>query len=286
MNTQLKVTVAVCTLNREEIVRQTLEDVWQQEYSPLEVVVVDQTPELSIEMEKFYQTNQSRLKLFRMAAKGQGQARNKAWQEATSQIIFYVDDDVRLEPEVISNQLKHFNDPSVGAVTGLVNDAHGDPPTCGGRVNWYGRVRVERNVARVHQVESVSGGNMSIRRNVLEQIGGFWELTNNTVQMREETDMSLRVIKAGYQVICEPSSTLLHLAHRSGGSRSNTDRIKWYEDYFFAEYKYFLRNFPKWKLPFYVLGLSRPILSCMFYYGRAKPKALFAPIKGLIRAWQ
>lgn len=286
MSEYLSVTVAVCTLNREEIVRQTLEDVWAQEYPNLEVVVVDQTPELTAEMEKFYSDNSSRLKLFRMDAKGQGQARNKAWRESSGEIVFYIDDDVRLEPDVIKNQLVHFADPSVGAVTGLVNDAHGDPATCGGRVNWYGRVRVERDVAEVHPVESVSGGSMSIRKKILEQIGGFWELTNNTVQMREETDMSLRVIKAGFQVICEPSSVLLHLAHRSGGTRSNTDRIKWYEDYFYAEYMYFFRNFPKWKLPFYVFGLSRPILSCMFYYGKARPKALVAPLKGLIRAWQ
>ncbi len=280
------VTVVICTLNRAEILTQTLEDLWQLPTQPDEVLVVDQTDELPTAMRAYYDRHRDRLLVIRMDTKGLGQARNRAIKEATGDIILFIDDDVRLQADLVAEHRKHFDDPTVGAVVGRVDDATGDPPSCGGRVNWYGRVRVDRDVSRVHPVESLSGGNMSIRLDVARSLGGFWELRENLVQLREETDMALRIQRDGYQVICEPAASLLHLAYKSGGTRSSIDRIRWYEDYFFAEFRYFFRNFPKWKLPFYIVGMGRPILACGVYYGRLRPRALAAPWKALRRAWQ
>lgn len=281
-----KVTVAICTLNREEVLRQLIEDILAQHYQPLELLIIDQTPVLSPEMERYYHQHPQQLTLVRMKAQGQGQARNLALRQATGEIILYFDDDVRLEPKIIEYHAQHYQDPMVGAVTGRIDDAKGDPPSCGGRVNWYGKVTVDRFIGRTHHVESVSGGNMSVRTALLRQLGGFWELAGNTVQMREETDMSLKVIKAGYQVICEPAAHLLHLAYPSGGTRTETDRIRWYEDYFYAEFTFFFRHFAKWKLPIYLLSLTRPITACAIYYGHFRGRALMAPWRGLARAWQ
>lgn len=279
------VTVGICTLNREEVLQQTLHDIWAQDYEPLELIVVDQTENLSPAMESFYRENANRLKLIRMEAKGQGQARNRVLREATGEVTVFFDDDIRLKGKTIWHHAKHYSDPKVGAVAGRVDDAHGDPPCCGARVNWFGKVVIDRDISHIHTVESVIGCNMSVRTNVARE-RGFWELPNNTVQMREETDASLAISRAGYQIICEPEAHILHLAFRSGGSRNNATRIRWYEDYFFAEFSYFFRNFPKWKLPLYLLVLIRPIVACSFYYGKGSAEALAAPWKGLKRAWQ
>lgn len=263
-----------------------LEDCWQQTYKNLEILIIDQTDTLSFAMADFYKQNAKRLRVIRMKTKGLGQARNRALKEAKGEIILYLDDDVYLYQHLVKLHARHYANPKVGAVVGRVDDAGGDPPTLGGRVNWYGEVRLEHDVRTVHQVESLSGGNMSIRVDLLKQIGGFWELDGNLVQMREETDAALRIRKAGYQVIGDPEASIVHLAIRSGGTRTAVDRISWYEDLFFAEFSYFLRNFSKFKLPLYILVLARPILACSFYYGKGSWKGLSAPWKGLSRAWQ
>ncbi|MCA9388847.1 glycosyltransferase family 2 protein [Candidatus Berkelbacteria bacterium] len=282
----MTLSLAICTLNRPEILIQTIKDVWALPTQPDELIIIDQTENLPDHLAEFYKKFSSKLKVVRMKAKGLGQARNRAIKEASSDLILFIDDDVRLKADLIKYHKLHFTEQDVGAVVGRVDDALGDPPSCGGRVNWFGKVTVDRDVSQVHPVESLSGGNMAMRLDLLRSLGGFWSLAGNLVQLREETDMAMRIKKAGYKVICEPRASLLHLAHKSGGTRSAPDRIDWYHDLFFSEFKYFFRNFPKWKLPFYVLGLARPILACAIYYGKFSPRAISAPWRAMRKAWQ
>jgi GT2 family glycosyltransferase len=238
-----------------------------------------------MEMEAYYRANSSWINLFRMEPKGQGAARNVILERSKKDIVVFFDDDVILSPGIVTFLTNHFEDPSVGAVVGRIDDNNGGPPCCGARVNWYGKVTVNHYIKHVHKVESVMAGNVAWRKSALLEVGGFWDLTGNTVQMREETDMTLRLMKAGYQIICEPNAKLLHLAYKSGGARFQTDRMKWYEDYFFAEFTYFLRNFAKWKLPFFLFTLARPILACSFLYGKGRLSAICIPWRSLKRAW-
>lgn len=281
------ISLVICTLNRPAIVTQAIEDIWQLPTQPDELIIVDQTKELPAETERFYAEHAGRLTLIRMEPKGLGQARNRAIAAATGSVILFIDDDVRITEDIVRYHREHFADPTVGAVVGRIDDAHGDLPSGGGRVNWFGRVRVNRDVAAPHEVESLSGGNMSLRAAAVRAAGGFWELAGNSVQLREETDVSLRLRRAGYRILFDPKAVLLHLAVRGGsGTWTQTNRIKWYEDYFYAEFSYFFRNVARWKLPFYILSLARPIAACAVYYGRFQRRAIMAPWRALRRAWQ
>lgn len=225
--------LAICTLNRPKILIQTITDLLALPTQPDKIIVVDQTQDLPTQLVDFYQKHRSKLKVIRMKAKGLGQARNRAIKESGCDLILFIDDDVRLKSDLIKYHKLHFKDEKVGAVVGRVDDNLGDPPSCGGRVNWFGKVTVDRDVTKVHQVESLSGGNMSMRLDLVKRLGGFWSLEGNLVQLREETDMALRIKRAGFDVICEPRASLLHLAHRTGGTRSAPNRIDWYHDLFF-----------------------------------------------------
>jgi len=183
VSNQPTVTLVICTLNRAEILRQAVEDVWQLVTQPDELIVVDQTDVLPSDLERFYQENTQRLRVIRMKTKGLGQARNQAIKAAASDIILFIDDDVRLDADIVYYHRKHYTDTAVGAVVGRVDDATGDAPSCGGRVNWFGKVDVDRDVSAVHSVESLSGGNMSIRTELARQLGGLWRLEGNLVQL-------------------------------------------------------------------------------------------------------
>ncbi len=276
--------LVICTLNRPAILRQALEDIWQLPTQPDELLIVDQTPELDAAMRAFYDANAGRLRLVRMAPQGLGQARNRALKEATGERILFLDDDIRVTDDLVALHRRHFADPSVGGVVGRIDDAHGDAPSGGGRVNWFGRVTVNRDLASVHEVESLSGGNMSLRTKAIRTAGGFWEPEGNRVQMREETDASLRLRRAGYRILVDPEARILHLAVRGGGTRTDADRLRWYEGYFASEFQYFFRNFPAWKLPFFLCSLARPILACAVWYGKLRPAAVAAPWRALARA--
>jgi len=64
------------------------------------------------------------------------------------------------------------------------------------------------------EVDHLIGCNMSFRRKALEQVGGFdpnYTLTN----LREETDLCVRVKKAGWRIVFTPSIAVVHFSARS-----------------------------------------------------------------------
>jgi GT2 family glycosyltransferase len=65
------------------------------------------------------------------------------------------------------------------------------------------------------EVDHLVGCNMSFRRKALQQVGGFdpsYTLTN----YREETDLFIRLKKAGWRIMFVPAMAVKHVSARSG----------------------------------------------------------------------
>jgi GT2 family glycosyltransferase len=71
---------------------------------------------------------------------------------------------------------------------------------------------------RRENVAALCGGNHSIRRATALAIGGYDENYLGWA-FREETDLALRLIRVGKQIVFDPRAGLLHLATPSGGCR-------------------------------------------------------------------
>jgi GT2 family glycosyltransferase len=78
-------------------------------------------------------------------------------------------------------------------------------------------------------VDHVPGGNMSFRRDLLHELGGFDERFGGTAYL-EETDVSVRVRRLGYRVCFQPAASLIHLRAPAGGCREEElgRRLYWY----------------------------------------------------------
>jgi GT2 family glycosyltransferase len=69
------------------------------------------------------------------------------------------------------------------------------------------------------EVDHLIGCNMSWRRDVLSQLGGLRELFIGT-EVREETDIALRVRSLGYRLVFEPKAVVDHVgAPQAKGAR-------------------------------------------------------------------
>ncbi len=142
-------------------------------------------------------------------------SRNKALLYAEGDVIAFLDDDVVIRRGWDVAVLRAFADSTVQAVGGRTcNDVPGDDtydrPI--GRLLDDGTLTAGFGVrgTRLVEIDHGIGANMSFRRAILAQLGGFRDDYPGTA-MREDTDMFLRVRRAGGRVVFAPDAAVDHL---------------------------------------------------------------------------
>ena len=153
---------------------------------------------------------------------------------ATGNYIALINDDATAESNWTDRMLVTFRDiEDCGAVACAVID--GNRPelmdSCGVGVALDG---MSRQTCHGHPVNSViarkeviafSGCGCMIRRDVLDITGLFDE---QFFAYCEDTDLSLRVIRAGFRIIFEPKARILHHYSHTGGKYS-LNKVYWVE---------------------------------------------------------
>jgi len=150
------------------------------------------------------------------------QARNEGIAASSGDIIAFIDDDSMVYPEWLLSLVEAYQDETVGAAGGRI--VRRPEPYCdqiSGTPNLSitpSGIVIAQNVDLVStaqiEVDHLIGCNMSFRREALEQVGGFdpnYTLTN----LREETDLCVRVKKAGWRIVFVPSITVIHISARA-----------------------------------------------------------------------
>jgi GT2 family glycosyltransferase len=249
---RLTFTAIVVTMNRPEVLRRCLEHLQQQEPLPDQIVVVDSsTDERTIQMMQDYPEL-----TFRRNELGYGYttlSRNIGLMASTGDIVAYIDDDAFAHPGWIQNLLATYDDDKVGGVGGRALNKLPGEDTQG--VNTIGQLSPKGEVlgyfaadpGKILEVDHMVGCNMSVRREIMMRLGGFrTDFLGNEV--REETDLCLRVKALGYRLRFNPWAVVDHIPMpRPKGTRSDL------RSYYYAErntYLMLIRNF----------GLFKPIV--------------------------
>jgi len=248
------VSIIIPTRDRKEYLFSVLEDLNKQNYRNFEVIVVE-TSDHPIRKEDCPQVD-FKLKIIYRKGFGSHQARNEGIKESQAKIILFLDDDVAIKnPDFLTAHLQNYENPQVGGVAGRVTKAD-DSKKPGevkviGKVGFLGKVIGDFNGLIKKEVDHGYGCNLSLRRQVLEEVGGFSSLFGGTAYF-EETDLCLRVKKKGFKIIFEPQAMLYHLQASRGGNREN-DFYNWRYWYFHNYVIFFLRNFNKLLFPLFWL---------------------------------
>lgn len=271
------VSVVIATLNRHQTLRRTLPALFKQEDWFDEVIIVDQTDEIPSWFKKFL-ARFPKVRFERFSIKRLTSARNYGAKLAQGEIIVFVDDDSLVLPGFFKAHLKSYKDPEVGGVTGreiLQEDPSFSTSGKGQTITEKGEIIPNTTSKDRGEVDSLWGANMSLRRRLLEKIGGFDE---DILLIRDESDVSLRLKLLGYKIIYEPKAKIIHLQEKKGGTRFDK-RMDWYFKFFHDEIYFQLKYFSFRYLWHFFWRKLRPILACMFYYGKGHPRALLTPFK-------
>lgn len=214
-------------------------------------------------------------------------ARNTGLKAGFNPVVIFLDDDIIPDANLIDMHRRCYLDKSIGAAAGFTDD-----PVFEGKSEtppWFditnGEIYQNFSLSKSQYVVSLMGANMSFRRDVLADIGGFDENFKHNA-LFEEVDCAFRVMKAGYKIWYCAEARLTHLHNNSGGCRS--DKRYRYLFHSFANTAYFLckysprksarssTNFWKYRLEY----LSRKPLKINSSKMRHDPFAVIAGLCG------
>jgi GT2 family glycosyltransferase len=227
----MQVSVIIVTLNRPDCVRECLTRLRAQNPTPDQVIVVDASPDnLTREVvaafpEVEYVRNEN----------GVGkmtESRNIGLLHSRGDIISFIDDDAFAHPNWLAFLLETYREyPEAGAVGGrALNNIPGEETE---GVNHIGKLTKNGDIlgyfaadpGKTIEVDHIIGCNMSFRREVLAELGGFREdfLGIGISSLREDSDMSLRVGQAGYKLFFQPKAVVDHI----GAPHAKGKRFDW-----------------------------------------------------------
>lgn len=159
-------------------------------------------------------------------------SRNEGLRHVTGDVIAFLDDDVVVTRQWATALRELFADPHVAAAGGRTRNGIAGEETYDQPIGRYlpnGRLtdgfaaEADAPVIMDHGI----GANMSFRRSVMAELGGFRDDYPGTA-LREDTDMFLRVRRIGGRVLFAPDAVVDHLpAPHVVGARFDT-RYKLY----------------------------------------------------------
>jgi cellulose synthase/poly-beta-1,6-N-acetylglucosamine synthase-like glycosyltransferase len=135
-----------------------------------------------------------------------GSARNTAVELAQGEVVAFLDDDAAASADWLDRLLAPYDDPQAGAVGGapLPHFEAGRPGWFPVEFYWVFGCAYRGMPTKRAPLAHLIGANMSARREILGEIGGFHS------DNHDDMDMCHRIAHAGYQVIYEPLATVNH----------------------------------------------------------------------------
>jgi glucosyl-dolichyl phosphate glucuronosyltransferase len=194
--------VIVCTYNQADPLRRTLESLVAQTLpkARYEVLVVDNgsTDHTDVTVAEFQATyGEPVIRLVREPRQGLGHARNTGVERSRGLYLAFTDDDVKVPADWLETALRCFETvtPTPWALGGPVFPIYRSP-----KPGWFKdeyETHTWGDTARfLRPKESFSGGNLFIRKDVVQRFGGFSAvvgMSGDTLSVGEETALFERI---------------------------------------------------------------------------------------------
>jgi cellulose synthase/poly-beta-1,6-N-acetylglucosamine synthase-like glycosyltransferase len=218
------VTVLIPAHNEESVVVLTVSSVLASDVESLRVIVVndgstDQTGPL---LDASF-GNDPRVRILHQVNRGKAASLHRALGEATTDIVVTIDADTEIEPDAIGKLLRHFSDPTVGAVAGNVK--------VGNRSRWLTRWQAleyitsqnmeKRAFDLLNCITVVPGALGAWRKQAIEAAGG---ITADTVA--EDADLTIGIRRLGWRISYDEEAIAWTEAPETAGALIR-QRFRW-----------------------------------------------------------
>ena len=240
----MKVSICILTYNRVKILKDLLHSLSSIQYSPYEIIVVDNNS--TDNTKAMIKENFSYIKYFRTKKNIGVGARNIGLANATGECIITLDDDiVGLNDSNLKTLIDIFSSrPEIGAVCFKIRDMETDSIS-----NWCHHLKKEDYCDREFFTDEITEGAVAFRDEAIKKAGMYPTFFFISY---EGVDLLCRMLNHGYRTIYSPDIEVRHHTHPSG-------RQNWRRYYYDTRNQiwFVARNFPfLWGLKYLLRGLS------------------------------
>lgn len=198
------VSVLVAAYNEGNVIENSLRSILASDYPHFEVVVVDDGSKDDTFAAVFNAFgDDERVRVFRQTNGGKASALNNAMRRARGEIYVGFDADTQVATNAISLLVRHFSDPTVGAVAGNV--------VVGNRTNLWTRWQAveyvssqnldRRALALLGAITVVPGAIGAWRLKAVQDVGGYQSDT-----LGDDMDLTWRLHGAGWKIFNESAA--------------------------------------------------------------------------------
>ncbi len=219
----MNATVIICTYNRSDSLRRTLESLSRQkvpEGFEFEVIVVDNNSNDSTKQVVEHAQNRLNIPCLRYEfekAQGLCFARNRGIACARGDIVLFTDDDVTVAEDWIYEIIKGMEQYDCQACGGYIGPVWETQPPYWLTEIFYGFLAVRTDEGAPKKVSQISdlpfGANMAIRKDVFEKVGTFntsLGRKGNVLSSYDDTDLLDRIIQSGGYIYYLPHARVYH----------------------------------------------------------------------------
>jgi cellulose synthase/poly-beta-1,6-N-acetylglucosamine synthase-like glycosyltransferase len=198
------VTIVVPAYNEGPVIQQSVRSLLCMDYPCFEVLVVDDgssddTYERALQASRGF----ARVRVIRKPNGGKASALNVGLAHARGTLILNMDADSKLSSNALRVCVRHFLDPSVGAVAGNIKVVNRENmATRLQAIEYIHGLGLERRAQDVMKAVSVIGGPLGMfRRDALQEVGGY-----DSDTFAEDRDVTLKLLAKGWLVTYEPEA--------------------------------------------------------------------------------
>ncbi len=226
--TDVSMSTVICayTMNRWDDLCRAVESALAQDVQPHDViVVVDHCPELKARADERFGGDARVTVVENNQSRGLSGARNTGVGVARGEVVAFLDDDAVAEDGWARSLARHYHDSSVAAVGGHAAPIWPDgrrPSWLPAEFDWVIGCSYAGQPTALSEVRNMLGCNMSIRRSVFADIGGFRSEVGRVGSHPaggEETELCIRIAAKN------PASRILLDPDARVGHRVTADRV-------------------------------------------------------------
>jgi len=219
------ITVVIPTYGREQILVDTIDSLLNMEVKAGDILLIDQTPEHEPETLQALKEWEShgRVRRITFSPPSIPHAMNTGLLEARTDYVHFLDDDIIPDRDLIARLVETINDIAGGAYACIVGQIIQPDETVIRFQDWT-HSWFPFNSDQRQDICDVMAGNLCVNRQYALQVGGFDENFKGSAY-RFESDFARRVIRAGGQILFEPSVSMKHLRSARGGTRVGGNQL-------------------------------------------------------------
>jgi glycosyltransferase involved in cell wall biosynthesis len=216
----IKVSIIIPTRNRASYLKDALVSTLNQSFSEdeYEIIVVDNgsTDDTKQVVEALNQQNDNRIRYFYDAHLGLHVGRHLGAKHARGDILLYADDDILASPDWVKEIHACYSETEVGAAGGkIIGKFETKPPEWVNPNTGYLSLLDLGDDYKEINTNEIYGCNLSIRKNILFELGGFHPdaVPQNLIRYRGDGESALmfKVVAAGYKTVYNPRAYVYHV---------------------------------------------------------------------------